>query len=278
MSPAAASTPYLDALPEFMHGHRKKTLFLIDRLRRYAAEHDLAPNEVRVLELGCGNGRVVTLPLAEQGFDVLGMDNHLPSIESARADNRLANARFEHGDFSAAPANGDFHAVVLSDVLEHVYDPGGMLDVAAAALRPDGILLVSIPNGYGPYEAEQFLVRVKVLWLPLAVVRALVALAVRIKHALRGAPPAPPDGPAYNVDSPHVQHFRLAGFRALLREHGFHVVHHRNGTWFGGDLTYFLFYFIPSLVPATLRAADVLPPQLVSTWYFECRRDEAVPG
>jgi SAM-dependent methyltransferase len=275
VSPAAAPTPYLDDLPEFMHGHRKKTLFLIERLRRYAAERGLDRGEIRVLELGCGNGRVVTLPIAEQGFEVVGVDSHLPSIESARADNRLPNARFEHGDFSAAPGGGDFHAVVLSDVLEHVDDPGSMLEVAAGALRPDGILLVSIPNGYGPYEVEQFLVRIKVLWLPLALVRRLVGLGVRVKHALRGAPPAPPEQPAYNVDSPHVQHFRLAHFRELVHKHGFRVVDRRNGTWFGGDLTYFLFYFVPTLVPATLRLADSLPPQLVSTWYFECRRGKS---
>jgi SAM-dependent methyltransferase len=272
VTPLSAATPYLDALPEFMHGHRKKTLFLVERLHRYAAARGLAPQDVHVLDLGCGNGRVVTLPIAEQGFDVVGIDSHLPSIESARADSTLPNARFEHGDFSDAPAAGDFHAVVLSDVLEHVDDPGSMLDVAARALRPDGILLVSIPNGYGPYEVEQYLIRKGVLKLPLALVRRGVAAAVRAKHAVRGAPPAPPEQPAYNVDSPHVQHFRLSRFRALLREHGFRVDHRRNGTWFGGDLTYFLFYFVPPLVPATLRLADVLPPQLVSTWYFECRR------
>ena len=172
---SAAPTPYLDDLPEFMHGHRKKTLFLIDRLRRYAAEQGLEPGRLRVLELGCGNGRVVTLPVAEQGFDVVGFDSHLPSIESARAHSRLANARFEHSDFSAAPATGDFHAVVLSDVLEHVDDPGGMLDVAGRALRPDGILLVSIPNGYGPYEVEQYLIRIGALKLPLLLVRRAVA-------------------------------------------------------------------------------------------------------
>jgi hypothetical protein len=147
-----------------------------------------------------------------------------------------------------------------------------MLDVAARALKPDGILLVSIPNGWGPYELEELLVRTRILWLPLVLVRRAVRAGVRAKHALRGAPPPERETPAYNVDSPHVQRFRLSTFRALARAHGFRIAHRRNGAWFGGDLTYFLFYFVPSLVPASLRAADALPPQLVSTWYFECRR------
>ena len=255
-----------------MHGHRKKTLFFIDRLRAYADAHSLEPQRVRVLEIGCGNGRIVTLPVAEQGFEVVGIDMHLPSIQDARAHSTLPNVTFTHGDFRDAPQHGGFHAVILSDVLEHVDEPETMLEVAGAALGADGIVLVSIPNGFGPFEIEQFLVRKGILKLPLAVVRRGVRFGVRVKQAIRGAPAPQPEPPAYNVDSPHVQHFTLRRFRRLLESHGFSVERTRNGAWFGGDLTYFLFYFVPGLVPASLRIADVLPAPVVSTWYFECRR------
>lgn len=272
--PGPAATPHLDALEEFMHGHRKKTLFFLERLHAHARALGLAPAEVRVLELGCGNGRIVTLPIAEQGFETVGVDTHAPSIESARADAvGLDNVEFRTGDFRDAPGDGSFHAVVLSDVLEHVDDPGAMLDVAAAALRPDGLVLVSIPNGYGPYEVEQFLVRKRILWPPLALVRGAVALGVRAKHALRGAPPAPPEPPAYNVDSPHVQHFTLRRFRALAAARGLRVAERRNGAFVGGDLTYFAFYFVPALVRLSLRAVDSLPPALAGSWLFELRRE-----
>jgi len=268
-----SETTYLRDLPEFMHGHRKKTLFFIDRLRAYAVSHSLEPQHLRVLELGCGNGRVVTLPVAEQGFEVVGMDMHSPSIEDAKAHSTLPNVKFVCGDFRDAPQHGEFHAVILSDVLEHVEEPAAMLEVGLRALRPDGIVLVSIPNGYGPYEIEQFLIRKKILWVPLVLVRALVALGVRVKHALRGAPTPAPAPPAYNFDSPHVQHFTLRRFTGLLKSSGLRITARRHGAWIGGDLTYFLFYFAPRLVPASLRAADALPVQLVSTWYFECQRE-----
>ena len=269
----AAPTPHLDALEEFMHGHRKKTLFFLERLHAHAHTLRLRPAELRVLELGCGNGRIVTLPIAEQGFETVGIDAHAASIESARADAAdLPNVRFRTGDFREAPTDGSFHAVVLSDVLEHVDDPGAMLDVATAALRPDGIVLVSIPNGYGPYEIEQFLVRTRVLWLPLVVVRGLVRLGVRGKHALRGVPPAPPEPPAYNDDSPHVQHFTLRRFVALLRSRGLRISVRRNGAFVGGDLTYFAFYFVPGLVRLSLRVVDRLPAAAAGSWLFECRR------
>lgn len=269
---ATARTSYLRDLAEFMHGHRKKTLFFIERLHAYARSHSLAPEQLRVLELGCGNGRIVTLPVAEQGFEVVGIDLHSPSIEDARAYSTLPNVHFVCGDFREAPQQGEFHAVILSDVLEHVHEPAAMLEVALRALRPDGIVLISIPNGYGPYEIEQFLIRKKILWLPLVIVRTLVALGVRVKHALRGAPAPTPAPAPYNFDSPHVQHFTLGRFTDLVGSSALRVTVRRNGAWIGGDLTYFLFYFAPRLVPACLRVADALPVRLVSTWYFECRR------
>lgn len=271
----SAESTYLRDLPEFMHGHRKKTLFFIERLHAYAVAHSLEPQQLKVLELGCGNGRIVTLPVAEQGFEVVGIDIHAPSIEDARRHSTLANVTFVCGDFSDAPKPGGFHAVILSDVLEHVTEPEAMLDAARAALRPDGIVLVSIPNGHGPYEIEQFLIRKGILRPPLALVRGGVRAGVRVKQMLRGASPSAPEPPAYNVDSPHVQHFSFARFARLLRSRDFWIVCRRNGAWFGGDLTYFLFYFVPSLVPTSLRVADVLPARLVSTWYFECRTDDA---
>ena len=256
-----------------MHGHRKKTLFFIERLRRHADARGVEPKAIKVLRApGCGNGRVVTLPIAEHGFNILGIDSHLPSIESARAESRLDNVRFEHGDFADAPSGGDFDAVILSDVLEHVDDPVRMLNVATRALKPDGIVLIPIPTGDRPYEIEQFLVRKRILWLPLVLVRGVVAAAVRVKHTIHGRPPASPEPPAYNVDSPHVQYFSMDRFRRLLADSGLDVAERRNGAFIGGDLTYFIFYFVPPLVGASLRGVDRLPASVAGTWLFECRR------
>ena len=271
-------TRHLDALDEFMHGHRKKTLFFIERLGALAGRLGLDPDQVRVLELGCGNGRVVTLPVAEQGFQVTGIDSHQPSIDAARARAGRIDVDFRCADFRDAPRDGSFHCVILSDVLEHVDDPGAMLDVATAALRPDGIVLVSVPNGYGPYEIEQFLVRKKILLPALALVRGLVAVGVRNKHALRGRPPAQPDAPAYNFDSPHVQHFTLRSLRRLLGSRGLELAARRNGAFVGGDLTYFAFYFWPGLVRLSLTSVDSLPSVLAGSWLLECRRVGADAG
>ncbi len=50
-----------------------------------------------VLELGCGTGRV-TLPIAESGIDIVGLDNSAPMLQRAESKARLL--RDGHGDIS----------------------------------------------------------------------------------------------------------------------------------------------------------------------------------
>lgn len=258
-----------------MHGHRKKALFFIRCLHDYQVEHRVSADAIRVLEMGCGNGRNVSLPVAERGFDVTGIDIHGPSIEAARSYSSLANARFFAQGFEDYRPDHPYSAVILSDVLEHVRDPGAMLDSALRCVSPEGMVLISIPNGYGPFEVEQFLIRRGILVPVLSLVRSLVKLGSRIKRlALRQAAYDGSDTalPVSHIDCGHVQFFSLRRFQRLLTENGLVIEGRANGAWFGGELTYFLFYFFPRLVGITLRVADLLPPALVSTWYFKCRR------
>jgi SAM-dependent methyltransferase len=255
-----------------MHGHRKKALFFVDCLQSYSRQRGMTPAETKVLDIGCGNGMNVSVPIAERGFDVTGVDPHGPSIEVARS-HTLPKARFLKESFSEHRSERLYDAVILSDVLEHVPRPELVLEVAQRLLAPGGALLISVPNGYGPFEVEQFLIRHGVLSPLLSLTRRLVSLGVVVKRVMRRGRfrPTPIGPPASNDACGHVQFFSLWKFERLLKSQGLVIEHRANGAWFGGDLTYFVFYFFPILVPITLRIADYLPSILVSSWYFHCR-------
>lgn len=255
-----------------MHGHRKKALFFIRHLEEYRKSRGVPAEAIRVLDIGCGNGRNVSLPIAERGFDVTGTDIHAPSIEAAGSNNRFPRARFLREEYDQHRPDYPYDAVILSDVLEHVRDPGAMLRAALKCLSPGGVILISIPNGYGPFEIEQFLIRRGMLKPVLWLVRTMVEFGVRVKrNTLRRARfDAPGAVPVSNIESGHVQFFSYGRFVRLLNDNRLIVERRANGALFGGELTYFLFYFFPPLVPLSLRVADFLPPRLVSTWYFKC--------
>jgi len=100
----------------------------------------------RVLEIGCGTGATGALALAR------GRAGHYVGIElmeraAAQAREVLNDVRVgdvERMDFDWQPA--EFDALILSEVLEHLVEPGQLLRRLARFVRPGGMVLASSPN------------------------------------------------------------------------------------------------------------------------------------
>lgn len=95
----------------------------------------------RVLELGCGTGRLAPAILAAGATEYVGVDGSSGMLERARTlqDPR---ARWLRAELSALPPSLiDFDLVLLCLVLEHFEDPFSVLSAAAKALGPAGQLV-----------------------------------------------------------------------------------------------------------------------------------------
>lgn len=96
-----------------------------------------------VLDVGCGGGLFLEL-LRQRGFGVVGLD---VSVEAARVAWKQNGVPAVCGTLSQAPiAPNSCAAITMFHVLEHLHDPRSYLEAARGLLRPEGRLIVQVPN------------------------------------------------------------------------------------------------------------------------------------
>jgi SAM-dependent methyltransferase len=96
-----------------------------------------------ILDVGCGGGLFLKM-LAERGYRVAGLDFSPGAARLAWKSNGVPVAC---GTLSNAPlASNSCSAVTMFHVLEHVNDPHAYLDEARRLLKPEGRVILQVPN------------------------------------------------------------------------------------------------------------------------------------
>lgn len=138
-----------------------------------------------LLDIGCGKGKFLTSAKREYAL-VSGLEPTVRSFEFARfalgddVQNKMMSKELFPSD--------TFDIVTMWHVFEHIPDPSSMLDACATVLRPDGVLVIAVPNYKG--------------------------LVAKIGGATW-----------FNLDPPrHVIHYCPSSLTCLLEKNGFEVV------------------------------------------------------
>ena len=101
----------VDLPRENIYGHVARVLWMRDHLR--PTDH--------AVELGCGTGYMITLPLRSWGYDVVGVDLDEPSILYGRAVMREAGIDEEVLQcVDIADYARDITVLIASEVFEHM--------------------------------------------------------------------------------------------------------------------------------------------------------------
>jgi ubiquinone/menaquinone biosynthesis C-methylase UbiE len=131
----------------------------------------------RILDLGCGTGDLARF-LSRAGFQVTGCDISTSMLAKAATIEPVGAVKWVklNPDWRELPfSDGAFDAVVASSVLEYVGSPAVVLAESARVVRPEGVVLATVPD-----------LRHPVRWLEGAI--HPFALLSDVRNAARGWP------------------------------------------------------------------------------------------
>jgi SAM-dependent methyltransferase len=249
-------------MPENIYGHAKRLAWIASNLNK----------ESRIVELGCGTGSMITIPLAARGYKVTGIDMDNRSIEFGQEllhRQSLPQSILYRQDLQNLSWQSD--VVIASEVLEHLH--GDQLDQVLVTIKgklaDDGMLLVTVPNGYGWFEMESFLwFKTGLGWL---LERTRVATAVRyIKSVVFRCSRGEPYPPSTLADSPHVQRFTYNSIQQVLAEQGFEVLSVTGSVLFAGPFSNLFFTGIAPVMKMNCWLGQLMP-RWAAGFYVACR-------
>ena len=134
-----------------------------------------------VLDIGCANGGLLKIFKERGYYNLTGIDKSMSCINYLRNNlgiRAIHGGLFEHQFDDRLFSNEKFDLIILSHVLEHVYDLNSALQFVFGKLEPDGLLYLETPDASNYCDYPQV--------------------------------------PFYYFDSEHINHFDLPHLRMLL--------------------------------------------------------------
>ena len=129
--------PYFEARRDVQHkGLRIKHRRLLSRLKVL-----MSRDSVRILDIGCDTGSLLTVARDDFGMDVMGVEVSQAAAETARCENNL-DVRVGRLNDLRLP-DDRFDLITMIDIIEHVANPLNLLKETNRLLRPGGNLYVA---------------------------------------------------------------------------------------------------------------------------------------
>lgn len=113
-----------------------------------AEAEELLGTTGHLLDVGCGRGEALAAAMG-RGWEATGVETSAEFAQYARTHHG-ANVVVGELTTLALPA-GKYDAVLLGAVLEHVFDPLGLLREIRRVIAPGGVLWIDVPNEGGLY-------------------------------------------------------------------------------------------------------------------------------
>ncbi|GEM_PF-490290 len=250
--------------PQLWHDPRLFEIFFGREYRLFLDR--VAAHGLRVLELGCGEGRL-SVEIAERGLHVTGIDLSVERIERARERAQSVGVadrtRFLAGDLNTISLpSGEYDCVVAHDALHHVFAIDRLVEEVWKSLKPGGAFIVMDYAGMG--RLRKILAAILYAVLPTyQPYRAKWQLRKRLRAFLasekeKRADIASGNGSSLHHDSPFEEISQRSIVPAIGRRFVISMYHHYNPFFFYFGAKVRLSVSMKYKVARTLRRLDDL--------------------
>jgi len=228
---------------ENSYGHRKRLGFITKQIEKYCLDNNCNKKEIKILDVGCGTGLLVTLPLGELGYNILGIDLDSTSIDFALRENMFSNVSFKK--CLVEDISEKYDIILACEILEHLEYPDNFLRALKSRLNDNGIIIVTTPNGFGSAENESNFL------LFLSRNTIFKKILSKIKQGRSAI--------TLNEGDKHLQKFTFGILEGLFSSVGLAISAIQNGPVFGGPITERTFAKLPFFKKFSNNLANLLP-------------------
>jgi len=246
---------------ENIYGHRKRLHWIVSHLSKGD----------RIVEVGCGTGIMITLPLFEMGFHVIGIDIDEESIAFGKGvfgERGMDPNTLRTTDLSSLDLYAD--VLIASEILEHLTEKEiyELMRNIRRVLKPGGKLLITVPNGHGWFEFESW------LWFRMKggvlFKRTRMDVICRvIKRYLLGSE-IEDFTPSTLSGSSHVRRFTFQSIQRCLEDAGLRIVDVTGSVLIAGPFSNLFFTGCKTLMKLNCILGDWIP-RMAAGYYIECR-------
>ncbi len=248
---------------EDTYGHGKRLHFIKQSIEDYCQKNNKDKKNIKILDIGCGTGIGITFPIASLGYKIIGVDIDKNSIHYANKINIYPKADFVAGDLKDLMDLTDFDIIICSEVLEHVSNPEDFLMFLTTRIKSDGIIILTVPNGYSWFEFENFCYNKLAIKFLLKYLIKFYILPVN-KNALPLI--------TFNKNDKHIQRFSYNSLKDLLAKVELKITQQRKATLFGGPVSEALFWWCKPLLKLNNWLGNKSPYFLATDWYLILKR------
>ncbi len=109
------------------------------------------PSKGKLLDLGSFGGNLMKFA-SEHGYEAEGVEVNKNMAEHCSKTLNMVVHNTKVQDFEGHA--GEYDVITLIDVLEHLFEPRGVIEAASKLLKPGGVLVIKVPH-YGPQHFKQ---------------------------------------------------------------------------------------------------------------------------